>query len=79
MADTKQKIGDPLADAAQSGVLGGRRPIGTKEPEGPAPAEREPAPAKQPEPEPTAAGRVSTRKPKREREKKTIQPVEKRG
>lgn len=32
MADTGQKIGNPLTDAAQSGVLGGgqRRPLGVK-------------------------------------------------
>ena len=66
MADARQKIGDPLAEAAERGILGGRRPIGTREPPSAAPASVDVPKGETPG---TPARR---RKPKREREKKTI-------
>lgn len=62
MADGKQRIGDPLAEAAQSGVLGGRRPIGIR---------REPGASPAPSPVPTSAPRPE-KKEKRSRERITV-------
>ncbi|MGH2479449.1 MAG: hypothetical protein ACRDHW_07335 [Ktedonobacteraceae bacterium] len=76
MADSskKQAIGDPLADAAQTGMLGARRPITSRqEPETPAPVAQEPAAPQSQAPASTVeTGKNTTRKVKREREKKTI-------
>ncbi|MEO9029412.1 MAG: hypothetical protein ABI413_11430 [Ktedonobacteraceae bacterium] len=82
MADSskKQTIGDPLAEAAQSGMLGGRRPITSRQepetpPSAPAPVALEPTVQTQ---QPQAGvstletGKSATRRTKREREKKTI-------
>jgi hypothetical protein len=68
----KQQIGDPLQEAAQTGVLGARRPIGTRQE-----APSTPAPAAPPEPvaptQPQAAIEEKfTKKGKPERRKKTI-------
>lgn len=71
MADNKQKIGDPLQEAAQTGVLGGRRPIGTRQdaPSQPAAPAEPVAPAPQPQ---VASENKTTKRGKPERKKKTI-------
>lgn len=73
MADGKQRIGDPLAEAAQSGVLGGRRPIGVRQDPPaslpPVPSVSPPAPAPAPVSRPAS---TSEKKEKRNRERLTV-------
>ena len=69
----KQQIGDPLQEAAQTGVLGARRPIGTRQE---APSTPAPAAASEPvaptQPQAVTEDRTVTKKSKPERRKKTI-------
>lgn len=71
MADGKQRIGDPLAEAAQSGILGGRRPIGVRQepPGAPPPSIPVSAPAPRPAPVPAQS---AEKKEKRSRERMTV-------
>src|SRR5258708_2215714 len=73
MADTKkQQIGDPLAEAAQTGMLGARRPISSREeaPAAPPPSVPEPTTAR---PETgTIPSQLGRRPTTRERKKKTV-------
>lgn len=68
MSDGKQKIGNPLAEAAQSGVLGGRKPISIRQELSAAPA----PPAPTPTPEPAPSAQTQEKKEKRSRERLTV-------